>query len=268
MSNSGFVVIFVAAALLISTGCTLGGLVTAPNGVRGSGDVVEETRDIGEVTGARLATVGTLHIEQGNEVTLRLSGEDNILPLIRTEVRGGVVVIDTEPNTNIRTTRPLDYYLTVVDIDEIALISSGDGETGDLRADDLTIELDSSGSLETGEVTCDVLNVRILSSGNATMDSATGTTLDVELSSAGDLTIRGGNFGRQDVRINSSGSLNARDVRTQEATFRLSSSGSATVWVEESLEARISSSGSVRYAGDPALDWDSSSSGVVKPVND
>ncbi len=65
---------------------------------------------------------------------------------------------------------------------------------GDLRADDLTIELGSSGSLTTGEVTCDVLNVRIPSSGKATMDGATGTTLDVELSSAGDLTIRGGSL--------------------------------------------------------------------------
>ena len=95
-----------------------------------------------------------------------------------------------------------------------------------------------------------------------------GTELDADLTSSGDLTIDEGEFERQTVRLSSSGSLNARNVRTQQASLTLNSSGNATVWVEDTLDARLSSSGSVRYAGDPAVTSSTSSSGVVKPLED
>ncbi|MCU0521602.1 MAG: DUF2807 domain-containing protein [Anaerolineae bacterium] len=264
------VVVLVASAILFVTlACSAADLSIGPGRtVRGSGTVIEESRPMDDVTSVNLATIGTLHIEQGSEVALRISAEDNILPLLKTDVRAGVLTIETEPGTNIRTTRPIDYYLTVVDLREVGLSSAGDGEAGDLDLEDFTIRVSSSGKFTMGDLTCQDLTVRASSSGKVEIDSAEGAALDVELSSSGDLTIGAGDFQSQTVRLSSSGSYHGQNVRTSEATLRLSSSGSATVWVEDTLDARLSSSGGVRYAGTPSVTSDASSSGTVKPLND
>ena len=268
MIQRAFVYLAIVVVMAVTLACRLPniGAVQGPR-VQGSGNVVEESRNVGEITAVSLATIGTLHIEVGNETALRISAEDNILPMIRTDVSGGRLTIDTRPATNLHTTRPVDYYLTVVDLNEVSLSSSGDAEAGDLEATHFTIRVSSSGGFTMGNLTCQDLTARLSSSGNVHIAGATGTTLDVDVSSSGSLTIDGGTFDSQSVRLTSSGDYNAREVKTNTATLRLSSSGSATVWVEESLSAQLSSSGSVRYAGNPTLDWHSSSSGSLRPIN-
>jgi hypothetical protein len=44
---------------------------------------------------------------------------------------------------------------------------------------------------------------------------------------------------------------------------RVSSSGSATIWVQQDLQANLSSSGDLYYRGDPKVDARTSSSGDV-----
>ena len=258
-----------ALALVFALGCSLVHLATG-NGqtVRGSGRIIEETRDIDIIHGVNLATIGTLTIEVGDAPSLLISAEDNILPLITTEVRGGVLIIETEPRTNLRTTRPVRYTLTVTSLDEVFASSSGDIIAPDLNAETFTLNLSSSGDVTLGELTCERLTVVVSSSGDAEIAGATGDVIDVALSSSGKLTLRDGAFERQTVRLSSSGDYDARRVRTQEADLTLSSSGSATVWVEQSLTASLSSSGNVRYAGDPVVDWNGSSSGTVRRLND
>jgi hypothetical protein len=56
-------------------------------GVRGSGNVVEETREVSGVSGVELATLGTLHVEIGESESLRIEAEDNLLEYIETDVR-------------------------------------------------------------------------------------------------------------------------------------------------------------------------------------
>ena len=258
-----------ALALIFGLGCTLVELATSSRQtVRGSGRVIEQSRDIDVVHGVNLATLGTLTIELGDETALWISAEDNILPYITTEVRAGVLFIETEPRTNLRTTRPVRYTLTVVSLDEIFASSSGDIIAPDLEAETFSLNLSSSGDVTLGNLTCERLTAVVSSSGSAEIAGATGDALDVALSSSGKLTLRGGAFERQTVRLSSSGDYDARRVRTRQADLTLSSSGSASVWVEESLDASLSSSGGVRYAGDPVVDWSSSSSGTVRPLND
>ena len=267
MIQRAFVYLAIVAVMAATLACRLPGLGPLQGSiVRGSGRMIEESRNVGEIAAVSLATIGTLHIEVGNETALRISAEDNIVPVIRTDVTGGRLTIDTQPNTNIHTTRPVDYYLTVVDLSEVSLSSSGDAEAGDLDANHFTVRISSSGGFTMGDLSCQDLTVRLSSSGNARIAGATGATLNVAITSSGSLTIGGGSFDSQDVRLSSSGDYNAREVKTNTAALRLSSSGSATVWVEESLSAQLSSSGSVRYAGNPALDWHSSSSGTLRSV--
>ncbi len=238
------------------------------NTIRGSGQVGEEVRRISDLRGVELATIGTLHIEVGERESLRIEAEDNLLPYLESEVRGQTLTIKVEGGTNLRTNRPVHYYLTVVDLDSITLSSSGNAEAPDLESKLFTVRVSSSGNLKMGDLTCDTFRVTITSSGDVSVGQVDGQRLEAELSSSGDLTVAGGKMERQEIQISSSGNYTARDLESQEADVRLSSSGSATIWVRERLTARLSSSGNLRYAGDPRADITTSSSGNVIRIGD
>jgi hypothetical protein len=49
-----------------------------------------QIHDASDIAGVSLATVGELFIEVENTESLRIEAEDNLIPLIRTDVRNGV----------------------------------------------------------------------------------------------------------------------------------------------------------------------------------
>jgi len=109
-------------ATLVIMACSLGNF----RAVRGSGEVVEESRTVSGVTGVELATIGNLTIEVGDTESLRIEAEDNLMEYIETEVLNGNLRINTRNNINLRNTRPVNYYLTVTSLEAIKISSSGD----------------------------------------------------------------------------------------------------------------------------------------------
>ena len=232
--------------------------------VRGSGNMDEEIRNISGVSGVKLATLGKLYIELGQEEKLLIKAEDNLLEYLETDVRNGVLIIDTRRNINIRPRKKVSYYLTVRELDSIKISSSGDIEAPDLKTNRLKFSVGSSGDLRTGDLDVKSLDVSISSSGDIFIPELQANTIDVNISSSGDLDIDGGNVEKQDVTISSSGNYQARNLESREARVRISSSGDAYLSVEDYLYVRISSSGNLYYSGNPRLDQSSSSSGRVK----
>ena len=92
----GFVVVVSVMALSILA-CQVGGLTV----VRGSGDVVEEVREVSGFTGvALLEGIGELTIKGGETESLRIEAEDNLMPYLETEVRKGTLEIDVQDGVN------------------------------------------------------------------------------------------------------------------------------------------------------------------------
>ena len=255
-------VLLLACQLVPRPGAGLG------NTIRGSGKIAQEERAVGDFRGVELATIGTLHIEVGERESLRIQAEDNLLPYFQTTVRGETLVIDVQNGINLRTTRPVDYTLTVVDLESIALSSSGNAEAPDLESKLFTVQVSSSGGLKMGDLTCDTFRVTISSSGDVSVGQVNGQRLEAELGSSGGLTVAGGAVERQEVQISSSGNYTAQGLQSQEADVQLSSSGSATISVAERLTASLSSSGNLRYAGNPRTDVTTSSSGNVIHISE
>lgn len=256
--------LIVALMALSALSCTSIGIITDGRRVtRGSGRVVEEMRDVSGINGVDLATLGDLTIEVGDTESLRIEAEENLIPMIETKVRNGILHIQTENNLNLRTTKPIKYYLTVTGLDSIAISSSGDIQAPDLTAERFSIVVASSGDLIMGDLETDMLDVKISSSGTVTIGELTADAIDVDLSSSGDMNIAGGTVDTQEITINSSGRYTAEGLTSDRAEVRLNSSGSARIWVREQLTARLSSSGDLTYRGTPEVDATTSSSGNV-----
>jgi hypothetical protein len=216
--------------------------------VRGSGTVVEENRDVSNLSGVELTMPGTLYITMGSGESFRIEAEDNLLPYIQTGVRAGHLVIRTRQGINLQSTRPIKYYLTADKLNAIAISSSGDVEVGDLQSQSLS--------------------VTITGSGNLSIASLNGTSLHSKISSSGNLDILGGQVQQQSITISSSGEYRARDLVSAEADVILSSSGTATVRVSDRLSGRLSSSGQVYYIGNPDVNVRTSSSGRVVQIKE
>ncbi len=254
--------------------------------IRGSGDVVTEDREVRGITGVELATIGKLFIEVGDEEKLVVEAEDNLLEYIDTDVHGGMLVIQTRDGVNLHPREQVRYYLTVKRIDEIEISSSGDIETSDLIADRFSITIGSSGDLDIRDLSVSSLDVRVRSSGDVSMDKVSAKKVEIDIQSSGDVVLRElesellvvdisssgdvevgtGYVKEQEININSSGDYEGKGLESEETSVSINSSGSATVQVNEYLDARTNSSGNIYYLGDPEVRKRSSSSGRVKQI--
>jgi hypothetical protein len=233
-------------SILACTVTTNGG--TGSQTVRGSGTVVEENRNVSNLSGVKLTMPGTLYITMGNGESLRIEAEDNLLQYIQTDVRAGTLSIQTRQGINLQATRPIKYYLTADRLNAIVISSSGDVEIGDLESESFSVTITGSGDLS--------------------IASLEGTSLQVNISSSGNVDIPAGQVQQQKIIISSSGEYRARDLVSAEAEVTLSSSGTATVRVSDRLSGRLSSSGEIYYIGNPEVNVRRTSSGRAVQINE
>ena len=79
------------------------------NVVKGSGRVQTESRTVQGFTEVDLAGQGSLTITQGADEALTIEAEDNLLPVLTSDVQHGRLVLGTKDNTIIRATKPIRY---------------------------------------------------------------------------------------------------------------------------------------------------------------
>ena len=108
--------------------------------VYGSGRVVEEELKVSDFTGVKLATFGDLYIETGDEETLRIKAEDNLIRYFESGVTGDSLEIGQQVGVTLHPRRPVRFYLTVKKLDTIALSGSGNIKTPDLAAERISVK--------------------------------------------------------------------------------------------------------------------------------
>jgi Putative auto-transporter adhesin, head GIN domain len=213
--------------------------------VFGNGVLSTVERAVPGTTSVSVSTWGDLTIRLGSPASLSITGEENLLPHLTSEVQAGKLWLGTEPFVSLRPTRGMTYVLTVPSLTAITTSSSGSVTAPALSVPDFTVTTSSSGSITVDGLEANTLTTRISSSGNV---SVSGAVRDHSIS------------------ISSNGDVLADGLRSTNATVNVSSSGNALLWVTERLDVTISSSGNVRYYGDPHVKAQLSSSGKVIPM--
>lgn len=186
---------------LLLTGCNFVG--RTGKRVTGSGKIVSEQRSVPPFTA--ISTSGALNVEVTcqKEQSLELEADDNLLPLVKTEVRDGTLHVRNEKDYS--SGKSIRVRITVPDV--AALTSSGAGEftLADVRNERLEIE----------------------NSGAATVRAAGETkTLRVELNGA--TRLQAGNLKAEDVTVEMSGAGSADVYATSELTANISGVGKVT----------------------------------------
>jgi hypothetical protein len=93
------------------------------NSTQGSGNIITGEREVSEFNKLHLKGSGNVFLSQGEEQSLIIKTDDNILPLIETDVSGKKLTI-SHGKHNLRPT-VFEVFITVKNIEDVAISGSG-----------------------------------------------------------------------------------------------------------------------------------------------
>ncbi|MCC7208194.1 MAG: DUF2807 domain-containing protein [Anaerolineae bacterium] len=187
----------------------------------GSEKYIEETRDVSGFTGVKLEGSGVVVIEKGDTEGVAIETDDNIMPLIVTEVNGGVLRLGFKDNVSISTKR-LMFTITAHDVTSFEILGSGAIAMASLDAESVSVVIGGSGTVS---LLGDAARQDIRIDGNGAFEGSNlgGQEATVTIGGSGTAFVNVSD--RLDVKISGSGAVSySSDPRvTQEIT------GSGTV---------------------------------------
>jgi hypothetical protein len=182
-------------AMAVATAIGLAGCVDftgvddAHGGVVGSGLIRSESRSVHGIDGVSLSGVGRLVIQQGASESLVVIAEDNIIPLIESDVVRGRLLLGLVSGPPIQPRREIVYQLTVLDIDAVEVSGAGRVELVDFESDFLEVLISGAGLVEGGG-TVPEQEVVVSGAGAYLGGDIMGRVVSVNVSGAGRALVR------------------------------------------------------------------------------
>jgi hypothetical protein len=223
------------AALALLAAAGLLPLAAQAERVSGSGRTVTEQRSLPPFQGVALSGSMDLVVRQGNTQQVEVTVDDNLLPLLETEVTGS----GADARLQVRWKRGMSIYtktdarihVTVPRLTSLAASGSGD----------MTVEPFETPSL----------SISISGSSDTRLQKLTTADLQISISGSGDVE-GAGSATRLKVGIAGSGDVKLREMKSGEVSVNIAGSGDASVHADKALEVRIAGSGDVVYTGNAA----------------
>jgi len=213
-------------------------------GEPGSGVIKTETRKVNDFHALEIDYPAQITITQGTAVSVKVEADDNVLPGLKTQVQNGTLVISYNPidNKPITPTKTVKITIVVKELDELNFSSAGELTINGLKTDKLDFSLDGAGKVAIKDITTKALKLDLSGAGSL---EASGVADDLDLNMSG------------------FGSFDGADMHSQTAKVNISGAGSATVWVDDELDASVSGAGSINYYGSPSVSKNVSGVGSV-----
>ena len=156
---------------------------------RGSGNVATEKREVSGFKSVDVGGVFQVEITAQKDFSVEVLADDNLLPLIKTEVDGGTLRIETE--RRISATSPVRIRISAPDIDNLQVSGVANVTVNDLK--NSSFALDSSGASkiaitgETSKLTIDVsgasrIDAENLKAENAAINASGASKINVNVS--------------------------------------------------------------------------------------
>lgn len=234
-------VVVLAVLFISTTSCFIDNIT----GINGNGNVISENRKIySEFDAIKVSQGIELILTQSEDFSLTVEADENIIGILKTEVKGNTLHVYFEKNIYRATSRKV--YLNTYIITSLAASSGAQIiSKNNLKSENLDLDA-SSGSFINIKTTAHF--VRSETSSGASM-RVTGSTKSSRFSASSGSTIH------------------ADELVSENTTAKVSSGANMDVYASESLTAKASSGGNIDYAGNPkVIDKDTSSGGSVSEI--
>lgn len=202
------------------------------NFITGNGVITEETRKVEPYHTITLKGGYDLILTNEPQGAIRVVGEENINPIIITEVKDGVLEVSLKPKYGYMTKKKKQYvYASAKDLKALNVLGTSDAKNeGDFNASDLKITIKGSSDVKLKNVVAQNIDVNIDGSG------------DVEL---------GGKTENLNVKIKGSGDVEAFELKTKNADIKVDGIGDVEIFATESFVGELKGSGSIKVKGNP-----------------
>jgi hypothetical protein len=210
-----------------------------------------ETREIKDVKRVLLKDYGHLFISQGEEESLRIEGEAEVISTVKTLIREGELVLDIDAGwfdktwsavTSAVEGRVLKYYLMVKSLDGIFVQGTASIKMQGLKTESLYLTLKGAGEIVINGLEAGLVDVDLPGAGRIALDGKTD---------------------RLTVSMKGAGSFDSPQLESREARVILRGVGKATVWATGQLDATVEGIGAIDYYGNPVVRQNVSGLGKV-----
>ncbi|MFH1863229.1 MAG: head GIN domain-containing protein [bacterium] len=235
-----------------------------------AGETTTETRAVKNFNRVTFACTGELFITQGNEESLSIEADSEILSLISTEVRNGALIIQMKKKLwkpILKGSKSTRFNLKIKEIEALNLSGSGEVHAEELRSGNLELEISGSGDIVIEKLTANELDASIYGSGDFTLNRIQAEEVEVIITGSGDAKLVG-EVQRLDVSITGSGDVSAANLSSRNVEVAINGSGDVMVRAAENLEVEIYGSGDVSYYGNPKISRSISGSGDLIRLSD
>lgn len=203
--------------------------------VKGNGNVITKTRTISEYDKVSLKGSLDVALVYGNEGSVKIEAESNLIEHIVTEVEGDNLKIYVQKGYNLDTSRGSKLLITVPfkELSNVNLSGSGDVYTEDvIKGNRFSASISGSG------------DVHLAIEASEVKTSITGS---------GDMVLRGSTETLK-CDVTGSGDLKAYDLKAQNVYASVTGSGDIKTTAANSIKARVTGSGDIDYQGNPEME--------------
>ena len=213
-----FAAILAASLALAFSGCR------HSKGVQGSGVRKVEKRDLGAFKSIETTGAFEIQITCQQAQSFEIEGDDNLLPLVRAEVRGNVLHIFN--TSNYRSSTGITVRIGVLDLEGIVTTGAGDIHITDVKNDKLainsngaarveaagqtryaTISSNGAGKIDASKLRAESAAVTVTGAGH--VDVYASRRLDATVSGVGQITYDGNPF-EVNRRVSGIGTINKK----------------------------------------------------------
>lgn len=197
--------LFLCAFMLPTLACSIS--FGNRQSVEGSGVLERQERIVKTFHAIDIAGSADVAVTMDDTQSVFIETDDNILPLIETEVRNDTLVIRTASNTSIMPKLPIRVAVTMKSLDVVRITGSGNFDITGLAAGKIQFELPGSGNISAAG-TAEHVTVSLNGSGNILCGDLESLSAEVRLDGSGNITVNASE--NLDVNIDGSGSVRYR----------------------------------------------------------
>lgn len=201
---------------------TVYGGSTCYGSIKGAGEPVMNTRDLGSFQAVSISGIGDIYLHKGSVRPIEITAEPNIHDYLETRVENGKLMVGVKPGYSISTDKGVTIHVWSPTCDA----AEGSGLTK-IKAVDGVVQ--------------DAFRINV--SGSAAFEGDVNVRdLRTNISSLAEATITG-RTQKHTVHVSGSGTLEASDLKSSECEVDISSLGNAKISCEKHLDCSVSGSG-------------------------
>ncbi len=207
--------------------------------------------------------------------TVTVSAQENIIDLIKAEILGQSLIIDTDECYN--SDEEVLITIQTPALSRIALSGSGDIVLQDeVFVNSIEFVLNGSGNIRTTPnfpIIATNCTIKLKGSGNVELDIQRANQVNAAIDGSGNITLRG-TASSHSLNISGSGTIKAFSLSVLKSISEIIGSGTIEMNVldvintpsQATLNARISGSGKILVKGNAVIESDISGSGTIEQV--